>query len=286
MTCDNTTIIKKVSLILNIHEERLSIKKRDVQNLADYSFPSGEYVFINDTVNDTLTRIDSIADNLLNKAKNEIIIIKDDIYSNIEEQKKKMNEIKLKENSFIQVLNDKYVVNSKLCDDTIQFLEKTIENEPNIIQTEKWENCRNVNAKYIISEYIEKNNPNLFHRINMCYRKIISELINMKYSISQIGYHNNTFTVRKIYGPTREHADGLYNNNESKHGVRYASCIINLNNDYNGGEFIFKEQNFKYKMKKNDIIIFPPYYSHPHLTLPLEDRTYRYTINTWFLVKN
>ena len=71
--------------------------------------------------------------------------------------------------------------------------------------------------------------------------------------------------------------------NESKDKIRHSSCIICLNDDYIGGEFIFEKQNFKYKMSKNDIIIFPPYYTHPHLTLPLENRTYRYTINTWFL---
>ena len=71
--------------------------------------------------------------------------------------------------------------------------------------------------KYIISEYIEKI-IQIYFIVLIRYRKIISELINMKYSISQIVIII-TFMYKNI-GPTREHADGLYNNNESKHGVR------------------------------------------------------------------
>ena len=44
-------------------------------------------------------------------------------------KKKKMNEIELKEKSFIEILNDKYIVSDKLCQDTIEYLEKTIENK-------------------------------------------------------------------------------------------------------------------------------------------------------------
>ena len=99
MTYDNITIIKKVSSILNIHKERITIKTCERKHLTDYSFPPGEYIFINDKDNETLTRIHSLVDidNILNKPNLKILIIRDNIYSNIEDQKKKMNEIKLKE---------------------------------------------------------------------------------------------------------------------------------------------------------------------------------------------
>lgn len=292
MNCENFDIIKKISSILNIHEERIILKKRisEKNELTSYSCPSGEYVFDNNKDSGILTQVHSFnnEDDIskkLNQPNHEIVIIQDKIHSNIEAQAKKMKETTLEEKNFIEIINDKYIINNKLCEDTINFLEKTIRDDPNVIETEKWECSRNVNAKYIPSEYVQKNNPKLFNQINKCYVKISSELEHIKYSSHQSGFHNNTFTIRKIYGPTRCHSDGIYNNNETKKDLRYASCIINLNNDYSGGDFIFEKQNFKYKMAKNDIIVFPPYYTHPHLTLPLENKTYRYTINTWFLVK-
>ena len=33
--------------------------------------------------------------------------------------------------------------------------------------------------------------------------------------------------------------------------------------------------------KKGQIILFPPYWTHPHFTAELKNRTYRYTINSW-----
>lgn len=61
------------------------------------------------------------------------------------------------------------------------------------------------------------------------------------------------------------------------------SLVIGLNDDYDGGEFYFPNQKFKHKLKKGEIILFPPYWTHPHFTFPLLNRTYRYTINTWLL---
>ena len=59
------------------------------------------------------------------------------------------------------------------------------------------------------------------------------------------------------------------------------SIIIALNDDYEGGEFYFPTQDFKIKLKKGQIIAFPPYWTHPHMVDSPTDGTYRYTINTW-----
>ena len=58
------------------------------------------------------------------------------------------------------------------------------------------------------------------------------------------------------------------------------SNIISLNDDYEGGEFYFSKQDYKIKLKKGDILCFPPYHTHPHMYTPINN-TYRYTINTW-----
>lgn len=111
--------------------------------------------------------------------------------------------------------------------------------------------------------------------------------------------YNSGYCFRKIYGKTRIHSDGLLekhkknnitfiknniNNKEMKDSlIRSSSVIIALNDNYDGGQFHFPNQNIKHKLKKGSVIIFPPYYTHPHETTELENNTFRYTINTWTL---
>ena len=65
--------------------------------------------------------------------------------------------------------------------------------------------------------------------------------------------------------------------------VRNASMIFALNDDYDGGEFHFPCQDIHIRMKKGSVIIFPPYWTHPHEVSCIRNGTYRYTINTWAL---
>jgi len=94
------------------------------------------------------------------------------------------------------------------------------------------------------------------------------------------------YTLRKITGPTRMHMDGIdpYPGSKSTdNSFRVASIIIALNGDYEGGEFNFPQQKRKIKLKKGQLICFPPYWTHPHGTNPLINGTVRYTINTWLI---
>jgi len=59
------------------------------------------------------------------------------------------------------------------------------------------------------------------------------------------------------------------------------SIIIALNDDYEGGEFYFPIQDFRIKLKKGQIIVFPPYWTHYHMVDSPINETYRYTLNTW-----
>ena len=104
---------------------------------------------------------------------------------------------------------------------------------------------------------------------------------------------NSGYCLRKIYGKTRNHIDNIsevYNSGitfikNNKMGdykmVRNASIIFTLNDNYQGGEFKFTYHDIKVKLKKGSVIIFPPFWTHPHETEDLINNTYRYTINTW-----
>lgn len=66
---------------------------------------------------------------------------------------------------------------------------------------------------------------------------------------------------------------------------RTLTCIINLNNEYKGGDFVFYKQNGKDEMKrvkceKGMIIFFPSNFLYPHKVEPILEGT-RYSIVSW-----
>tara|TARA_R110000744_G_scaffold129705_1_gene237168 strand:+ start:2057 stop:2605 length:549 start_codon:yes stop_codon:yes gene_type:complete len=68
---------------------------------------------------------------------------------------------------------------------------------------------------------------------------------------------------------------------------RTLSCIINLNEGYDGGDFIFYKQNFKdeikrIKCKKGTIIFFPSNFLYPHKVDSITKGT-RYSIVSWLI---
>jgi hypothetical protein len=96
--------------------------------------------------------------------------------------------------------------------------------------------------------------------------------------------HDDGYTLRKIYGGTKRHVDGVH----SKTGgftkfVRALSFIAVLNDDYDGGIFNFHTQNLKIKVKKGEVVLFPPYWTHPHSVTSVGEGQARYTINTWIM---
>ena len=92
--------------------------------------------------------------------------------------------------------------------------------------------------------------------------------------------------LRQIYGPTRFHADNVYDDDREEsvkiNRLRCLSFVIALNSDYEGGEFCFPEQDYKVKLKRGQALLFPPYWTHPHYTNKLHNNTFRYTITAWF----
>jgi len=173
------------------------------------------------------------------------------------------------------------VISDKDCDEIIKVIEK--------YATKKtpWAKYNNVECYPIYVDEIgdkelsKKIDDKIFKTVNNLAHLFLNE-----YSIpckSDSGY-----ILRKIVGPTREHVDGILVNpgsreqNINKNLVRNMSLIIALNGDYEGGEFVFPQQNnHMVKLKRGQVICFPPYWTHPHKTNPLSGNTVRYTINTW-----
>lgn len=102
-------------------------------------------------------------------------------------------------------------------------------------------------------------------------------------SLYDIVCTNDTgFLLRKITGPTRLHVDGVSANTTNPTSeYRVMSIVIALNEDYDGGEFVFPQQKRIIKLKKGQLIGFPSNWTHPHGTNSLKNGTMRYTVTTW-----
>jgi hypothetical protein len=86
----------------------------------------------------------------------------------------------------------------------------------------------------------------------------------------------STVELRKIFDETIIHIDNINRDNP-----RLLSCIIMLNDDYDDGIFSFPEQNVQFKPKKGDVILFPPYWTHPH-KVSSPTNGFRYSITFWY----
>jgi len=137
----------------------------------------------------------------------------------------------------------------------------------------------NIRAYVIDPSFIDDKNKK-----DKCDKIIIETIKNLTSTINQpeLVKYVERVELRKIWGKTKNHIDGIVSDPDSRHLLRTMSVIVCLNSDYDGGELCFPEQDFKIKLKAGEVLVFPPYWTHPHYSNELKNDTYRYTITTWF----
>ena len=117
-----------------------------------------------------------------------------------------------------------------------------------------------------------------FHRIK---KEIERMVFNYKAKFPAVEY-NGVLQIDLLHykksGKYKMHVD-LY-----RRSNRNLSCIINLNEDYEGGDLCFGDPKCnivkRYKLKKNDIIFFPSNFLYPHCIEPIT-KGERYSIVAW-----
>jgi len=84
--------------------------------------------------------------------------------------------------------------------------------------------------------------------------------------------------LRKIYGATKFHSNGLFGSHDDGK-LRTVGLTIGLNNDYEGGEYNFPNQELTTTLQQGELLIFPVYYTHPYqVSAP---KGYRYVVHTY-----
>jgi len=292
-----------LSNYLNLHKEKLYIKL--INNFETNSITIdnlNEFVIIlNNSIHDEIivnnTKFEETL--LINDSSNILINTNltyiDITYILIQNVSKKnsiedINKYFLNDNIFL--INDSNIFN----DDDSKLIKTFIDNyiENKFINKFTWDKRSNTQSLcFTISK--DQNHPNkiLNKKVDNLVFNAIKRLISHLKKENQITRLDDMkgdtgYQFRKIFGETRLHYDGIYHtlNNSIKTrnediDERFLSIIICLNDDYEGGEICFPVQNRIIKMKKGDILAFPTYWTHPHYSNDLLNKTYRYTINTW-----
>jgi hypothetical protein len=168
---------------------------------------------------------------------------------------------------------DELIAEYSNCEDLLPATIADINNPLN----SKIRNCKNLN---ISSDNIIKKNYNkrkeldaiVFDCVSKSVRKYSNIFSNFKISIDT-GYNFLRYDVGDFY---TEHTDS-YDKEQ-----RSLSCSLQLNDDYEGGEFSFFGRKIQYKCKKGSAILFPSNFMYPHEIVPVTKGT-RYSIISWLV---
>ena len=184
-------------------------------------------------------------------------------------------------NTHICVLDN--VVSNTLCDEIITFINTLANIE------ETGDNRSNARGKCCFPYTMgSENGADIINeKIYEVVAKITHKLMDT-FPISVSAF--TPFQLRKIHGATKIQIDGIFRRDlMDERGfltlnvMRELTLIIALIDDYEGGEINFPEQKITTKLKKGQVIAFPPYWTHPHYTDDLLNNTMRYTITTWLM---
>ena len=172
--------------------------------------------------------------------------------------------------AIVQINN---VVDKSLCNKLIEFTEQKAKTQMKIGKNKSNKEIRNV-----LGYTLKIKDKSIFNKINNEIQKLY-----VFYKIKFPKMHSTKINQidllkYKVGGKYEIHTDNATMTN------RHLSIIINLNDDYEGGDLIFTDQKHneikKLKLGKGSIVFFPSNFMYPHIIKPITKGT-RYSIVAW-----
>jgi predicted 2-oxoglutarate/Fe(II)-dependent dioxygenase YbiX len=180
------------------------------------------------------------------------------------------------------ILKIESALDKKICKNLSEYIEVSPTKKATLLKDNQHiEDTKNRNV-FNYGLNINNHHDALYHKLifNTCnqaikkYQKLFSSLhqeLKLE-SINLLKYEVGNFYKR--------HIDAFHMVN------RHLSFIINLNEDYKGGELIFyyphnQQPYSKIELKTGDLIMFPSNFMYPHSIEPIISGT-RYSIVCWF----
>ena len=182
-----------------------------------------------------------------------------------------INGIKIIEFSNTQIYIIENMIDDLLCDYIINSI--NLSEVINVITT----NNQNVEC-YRVTKLKTKGLNEILHDKIVDIIKIIKILKPM----IQINKYS-PYDLRKVYGKTNLHQDGVYNNRDDKQDIRSITIVAGLNDDYTGGLYSFPQQRIEFNLKKGSVVFFPPFWTHTHSVSSVNKGDFRYIFSTWGL---
>lgn len=136
------------------------------------------------------------------------------------------------------------------------------------------------NVELCVTRHAELGNrfaQKLHNKISECMVPITQSYM-YKYRILGIPYHHEWFNVLKYSDDQYfdAHVDG------TPGSPRFLSCVLYLNDDYEGGELEFVNYNVKIKAKAGTLVVFPSGFAHAHIAHPVTKGT-KYAVVSWLV---
>jgi hypothetical protein len=131
----------------------------------------------------------------------------------------------------------------------------------------------------------------LFPKIEDLFKNIVKHIINPFYNIEVRDSEVPQFLKYNVGGHYKPHIDGrsiwVAPNGDKiwrKSTDRDISIVLFLNEDFEGGEFVFPDVHIQVKPKPGLLVCFPSDQNYTHSVLPVTQGT-RYSIVTWARIK-
>lgn len=115
--------------------------------------------------------------------------------------------------------------------------------------------------------------PELFDLVENSIRSNVTEYCN-KYHIPELDFK----IIEALKYEPNERYTTHYDNGSKHVAARITSCVIYLNDNYDGGEIEFNNFGIKVKPERNSMVLFPSNYPYAHTAHRVYSGT-RYAIN-------
>lgn len=143
---------------------------------------------------------------------------------------------------------------------------------------------RNCNVIPISTDPVISKNYNFRKQIdNLVYESIASAKSQYMEKYKSLNVSEDTGYILLRYNENQFYVQHTDTGSDYKNAPnRVVSCSIQLNDDYEGGEFAFFNREMLIRSKKGSIIMFPSNFMYPHEIMPVIKGT-RYSIITWLV---
>lgn len=180
-------------------------------------------------------------------------------------------------NSSIFVVNN--VIDTDSCNKIINFMDNSEQKKRDIMTGNNVECFEVMYNEH--NDIIKTINEKIFSILSIFSKSLDIEIVG-----------TTKLQLRKVFGETVLHTDGAcvdnvrhpYTNIQLK-SVRILTLVGMLNDNYEGGIYNFPKQDISIKLKAGSIILFPPYWTHPHsvskITKKENELAYRYIYSCW-----